>query len=113
MVSLQLLAVLADSDALVYTAAVLWGLGWGGVPTLLQTAAADAAGEAADSVQAMLVTLWNVAMAAGGMIGGLLLRSLGADSFPISVLLLLTPALILVVAARRHGFPVVRAATTP
>ena len=38
-VAAALLAVLADHTAFVHLAAVLWGLGWGGVPTLLQTAA--------------------------------------------------------------------------
>ncbi|MGI5441697.1 MFS transporter [Streptomyces shenzhenensis] len=102
------LAVLADNAALVYVAAALWGLGWGGVPTLLQTAVADAGGEQADAAQAMLVTLWNVAMAGGGVIGGVLLDTLGSDSFPWTVLLLLLPVLAVVTAARAHGFPVKR-----
>ncbi|MEU8760003.1 MFS transporter [Streptomyces sp. NPDC048659] len=100
-----LLAVLSDSTALVYVAAALWGLGWGGVPTLLQTAVADAGGEQADSAQAMLVTLWNVAMAGGGIIGGVLLDTIGSESFPWTVLLLLAPVLVVVLAARAHGFP--------
>ncbi|MEV0664799.1 MFS transporter [Actinomadura luteofluorescens] len=41
------LALWADAPLLVYAAVVLWGLGWGGAPTLLQTAAGDAGGEAA------------------------------------------------------------------
>ncbi|MDR8412110.1 MFS transporter [Nonomuraea sp. 3-1Str] len=104
-VAAALLAVLADQSAFVYLAAVLWGLGWGGVPTLLQTAAGDAGGDQADAAQAMLVTLWNVAMAGGGVIGGILLDLLGSESFPWSVLLLLLPVLGVVLAARSHGFP--------
>lgn len=107
-VAAALLAVLADSTALVYVAAALWGLGWGGVPTLLQTAVADAGGDQADSAQAMLVTLWNVAMAGGGIIGGILLDAIGSDSFPWTVLLLLAPVLVVVLAARAHGFPAKR-----
>ncbi|MFF9843405.1 MFS transporter [Streptomyces sp. NPDC013740] len=107
-VAAALLAVLADNTALVYVAAALWGLGWGGVPTLLQTAVADAGGEQADSAQAMLVTLWNVAMAGGGIIGGVLLDAIGSDSFPWTVLLLLVPVLVVVLAARAHGFPAKR-----
>ncbi|MEU6477856.1 MFS transporter [Streptomyces sp. NPDC047017] len=109
-VAAAVLAVLADHTAFVYVAAVLWGLGWGGVPTLLQTAAGEAGGEHADSAQAMLVTLWNVAMAAGGVIGGVLLDVAGSDSFPWSVLLLLLPVLAVVLAARPHGFPARRSA---
>ncbi|MFB4301643.1 MFS transporter [Actinomadura sp. NTSP31] len=100
-----LLGIPTHSDVLVYLAALLWGLGWGGLPTLLQTAAADAGGASADAAQAMLVTLWNVAMAAGGIIGGVLLDALGATSLPWSVLLLLVPAFIAVAGARVHGFP--------
>ncbi|MGW7395759.1 MFS transporter [Streptomyces cyaneofuscatus] len=100
-----LLAVLSDTTALVYVAAVLWGLGWGGVPTLLQTAVGDAGGESADAAQAMLVTLWNVAMAGGGIAGGILLDTLGSASFPWTVLLLLLPVLAVVLHARKAGFP--------
>ncbi|QNP61581.1 MFS transporter [Streptomyces genisteinicus] len=107
-VASALLAVLSDSTGLVYAAAALWGLGWGGVPTLLQTAVADAGGEQADSAQAMLVTLWNVAMAGGGIAGGILLDGIGSESFPWTVLLLLAPVLAVVVFARAHGFPVKR-----
>ncbi|MFD9030237.1 MFS transporter [Streptomyces sp. NPDC059567] len=105
------LAVAADSTALVYAAAALWGLGWGGAPTLLQTAVGDAGGEAADTAQTMLVSLWNAAMAGGGVAGGLLLDLLGATALPWSVLLLLAPALIVVAAARTHGFPARRPPT--
>jgi predicted MFS family arabinose efflux permease len=97
-------ATTADDPAVVYLAAALWGLGWGGVPTLLQTAAGDAGGESADAAQAMLVTLWNVAMAGGGVVGVLLDLS-GSGSFPWSVLALKVPVLAVVVLARRHGFP--------
>ncbi|MGA5497869.1 MFS transporter [Streptomyces cinereoruber] len=100
-----ILALFARSPALVYGAVVLWGLGWGGAPTLLQTAAGDAGGERADAAQAMLVTLWNVAMAGGGVVGGLLLDAFGTGALPWSVLALLVPVAAVVVAARTHGFP--------
>ncbi|WP_405640099.1 MFS transporter [Streptomyces uncialis] len=111
-VAATLLALLSDSTALVYVAVTLWGLGWGGIPTLLQTAVGDAGGEQADSAQAMLVTLWNVAMAAGGVAGGVLLDRVGSESFPWSVLLLMLPVLAVVVAARVHGFPAKRPGAT-
>ncbi|MEU3460793.1 MFS transporter [Streptomyces sp. NPDC006733] len=104
-VAAAVLAVLADTPVLVYLAVVLWGLGWGGVPTLLQTAAGDAGGESADAAQAMLVTLWNVAMAGGGVAGGVLLDTVGSTALPWSVLVLLAPVLLVAVAARVHGFP--------
>ncbi|URN13942.1 MFS transporter [Streptomyces radiopugnans] len=107
-VAAALLAVVADNAALVYLASALWGLGWGGVPTLLQTAVGDAGGKAADAAQAMLVTLWNVAMAGGGIVGGVLLDVVGSESFPWAVMLLLAPVLAVVLMAHKHGFPAKR-----
>ncbi|MYS85658.1 MFS transporter [Embleya scabrispora] len=100
-----ILAAFSDSHVPVYAAIVLWGLGWGGAPTLLQTAVGEAGGAEADAAQAMLVTLWNAAMAGGGVAGAILLDLLGAGSFPWSVLVLLIPVLAVVLAARAHGFP--------
>ncbi|MFE0174714.1 MFS transporter [Streptomyces sp. NPDC059002] len=105
-VAAAVLAVFSESPVLVYVAVTLWGLGWGGAPTLLQTAAGDAGGDAGDAVQAMLVTLWNVAMAGGGVFGGILLGLVGSSSFPWTILLLLIPVLLVVLAVRGHGFPV-------
>ncbi|KOG54029.1 MFS transporter [Streptomyces griseoflavus] len=99
------LALLSGAPGLVYVAVVLWGLGWGGAPTLLQTAAGDAGGEQADAAQAMLVTLWNVAMAGGGVAGGVLLDALGTMALPWSAVGLMVPVVVVVLVARTHGFP--------
>lgn len=99
------LAVFAGSSVLVYAAALLWGLGWGGIPTLLQTAVAVAGGPAADTAQVLLVTLWNAATAGGGVAGGVVLTLFGPTAFPWSVLILLVPTLLVVLGARTHAFP--------
>jgi predicted MFS family arabinose efflux permease len=99
----------------VRAAAVVWGLGWGGIPTLLQTAAGRAGlrhGQAvADTAQAVLVTLWNVAMMLGGIVGGLLLEGLGATSVAVAASLLGAVSLLVVALARRHAFPAHQAAS--
>ncbi|MFE6055121.1 MFS transporter [Kitasatospora sp. NPDC056446] len=107
-VTAGVLAVWSGSAPPVYLAALLWGLGWGGAPTLLQTAVGDAGGEQQDAAQAMLVTLWNAAMAGGGVVGGVVLGGLGTGALPWTVLALMLPVLALVVGARRHGFPASR-----
>ncbi|MGW1935078.1 MFS transporter [Streptomyces sp. NPDC001919] len=99
------LAAPAGGTASVLAAALLWGLGWGGAPTLLQTAAAEAGGAHADTAQTLLVSLWNAAMAAGGVAGGVLLDALGAGALSWSVLVLLVPVVAIVAGARAHGFP--------
>jgi predicted MFS family arabinose efflux permease len=104
-----MLGLLADMPAMVFVATVLWGLGWGSVATLFQTAVTDAGG---DVGQALLVTTWNLFMAAGGAVGGVLLGVFGPDSFPWTALILLVPVFLVVVAARAHGFPAKRPGTT-
>ncbi|WP_242450782.1 MFS transporter [Priestia endophytica] len=80
----------------IYIGVGLWGLTIGGAATLLQTAAAEAAGESADVAQAMLVTTWNAAIGGGGVIGGILLNSLGIRTLPWSVLILIILSIIIV-----------------
>ncbi|MFE3051888.1 hypothetical protein [Nocardia sp. NPDC059239] len=104
-IAAAMLAAQVHNAVLIYVAAALWGLGWGGVPTLLQTAVAIAGGDAADAAQAMLVTLWNLAMAGGGVVGGVLLTLFGSMAFPWTVLALLAPTLLVVLGARGHAFP--------
>jgi len=97
-----MLGLAASSDLVVYAAMIIWGLSWGGVTTLLQTAVTDAGG---DRGQALLVTTWNSFMAGGGAVGGILLAVLGPKSFPWGVLVLVVPVLLVAILARKHGFP--------
>jgi predicted MFS family arabinose efflux permease len=80
------------SPVAVYMAALAWGLGFGGAATLFQTASARAAGSAADVAQAMIVTVWNFAIAGGAILGGTLLDRVGASSLPCLALVLLAVA---------------------
>lgn len=93
MVAALLLQLNAASVPLVWLAVALWGLAFGGAATLLQTAMVNRAGAATDVAQSMLVTVWNLAMAGGGMLGGVLLQNLGIGSFAPMLLLLLFMAL--------------------
>lgn len=87
-----------------YLSIALWGVTYGGAPTLLQTACADAAGEGGDVAQSMLVTVWNSAIALGGIIGGLLLSGAGVEWFGGVVLALIALAWLLAWVGRRNGF---------
>lgn len=89
----------------VTVAMVIWGLAFGGSATLFQTAVVKAAGEAADVAQSMLVTAWNIAIAGGGVIGGILLSDMGPTAFSPVLLVLLAATLVVVWLARQHGFP--------
>lgn len=91
--SALVLAFWIDSPSVIYTAVAVWGLAFGGLPALLQTALAKSAGESADAAQSMLVTVWNLGIAGGGLAGGLLLQSCGVLAFPLAVVALMLLAL--------------------
>ncbi|MGK9429023.1 MFS transporter [Bacillus atrophaeus] len=94
------------SAPVVYGAVALWGLTFGGAATLLQTAEADASGdEGIDIIMPINTTIWNLAIAGGGIVGGALLELVGVQSFPGVLLILLLVALIIAWSAKRHGFP--------
>ncbi|WP_183091844.1 MFS transporter [Mycetocola lacteus] len=70
--------------------ALAWGYAFGGYSVLFQVVMARAGGDAADAAQSMLVTVWNLSIALGGMIGGLLLAGIGAlVLLPIAAVLML------------------------
>ncbi|MBE3025132.1 MFS transporter [Janthinobacterium sp. GW458P] len=89
----------------IYIAVIAWGLTFGGSAALLQTASAEAAGSGADVAQSILVTVWNIAIAAGGLIGGILLETSGVGIFPWVLFILLLMAFLITWACRTHGFP--------
>lgn len=91
--------------AALYLAVAVWGLSFGGAASLFQTALAKTAGESADVAQSMLVTTWNLAIAGGGIIGGVLVERVGVAAFTPVLLVLLAATLATLVSARRHGFP--------
>lgn len=107
MLSAIALGLWRDSPIVIYIATAVWGLAFGAMPSLLQTASAKTAKEAADTAQSMLVTLWNVGIAGGGLVGGVLLGNLGVEVFPWIVAGLLVLTLFVTVKARGHGFPTV------
>lgn len=91
--------------AVIYVATAAWGLAFGGAATLFQTAIANAAGDAADVGQSMIVTVWNLAIAGGGALGGAVLDIGGAQMLPWALLILLLPAWLIAWRASGHGFP--------
>lgn len=100
------LGIAGHAPIIVLSAAGLWGLAFGGIATLFQTALAKAAGDMHDLAQSMLVTAWNAAIAGGGIIGGVLLDHFGASAFAPVALLLLAAAFIAAHRACRHEFPI-------
>lgn len=99
-----LLAISHGSPSMVLTGVTIWGLTFGGAPTLLQTALADSAGEQADIAQSILVTIFNLAVAGGGLIGGLVIDQLGPSWLPPVLLPLAIVALVAAWQSKARGF---------
>lgn len=62
---------------LVVVSVMLWGYSFGGYSMLFQVVVARAGGAAADAAQSVMVTVWNISIAGGGMVGGVLLADVG------------------------------------
>ncbi|MCG7388444.1 MFS transporter [Pantoea sp. ACRSB] len=88
----------------VMSASFLWGLGFGGGATLFQTASARTAGKASDIAQSLMVTVWNMAIAGGGLAGGILLTWSGVLSLPLVLTGLLLFCFFLVWGSNAKGF---------
>ncbi|MFW7268177.1 MFS transporter [Gluconacetobacter sp. Hr-1-5] len=97
-------AIGSASPAVIMIGVAIWGLTFGGAATLLQTALADAAGNGVDVALSMNVVAWNSAIAGGGLLGGVLLETWGAMSFPWAVLGLAIAGFLIAWQARSHGF---------
>ncbi|ULU26410.1 MFS transporter [Dyella terrae] len=89
------------SSAVLVGAVLVWGLGFGGAATLIQTAVARRAGDQQDLGQSLVVVGWNLAIAGGGVVGGVLLKTAGVVMLPWSLVVLLVVTVGVVVPARR------------
>lgn len=107
-IAMVVLGFFSGSPIAVFASAAAWGLAFGGAASLLQTAMMNAAGGAVDAAQSVMVTGWNIGIAGGGIVGGVLLSSFGSTSLGWATFVLLVVALVIVVISRRHGFPPVR-----
>lgn len=102
-VALALVSGMRD-QTVVFLAIIVWGWSFGGASTQMQTAAADAAGDNVDVVQAMVTTAWNLAIASGGVIGGMLLNNAGAESFPWAIMAFMAVAFVIAYFGKKFAF---------
>ena len=95
------LGLMGRDPTVVFLSIAAWGVAFGGCATLFQTALAIAAGDGADVAQSLLVVTWNCSISGGGIIGGILLNRVGAESFPWALLPLLIISFVIAVRAKR------------
>ncbi|GAA1779345.1 MFS transporter [Agromyces lapidis] len=99
------LGFFAAQPVVVYGAVALWGVAYGGAPTLLQSAPARIAGSAADVAQSMVVATWNGSIAVGAFLGGLVLDSAGVGGLPWIALALVAVAALIASTSRAAFAP--------
>ncbi|WP_114240367.1 MFS transporter [Dyella sp. C9] len=95
------MALWPNSSAVLVGAVLAGGLGFGGAATLIQTAVARRAGEQQDLGQSLVVVGWNLAIAGGGLLGGVLLKTTGVAMLPWSLVVVLVATVAVVVPGKR------------
>ena len=98
-----LLAAFGQVTGMALLAIAVWGLAFGGAASLFQTASARVAGRDTDLAQSMIVTVWNLAIAGGGLLGGVIVLA-GADVLSWSAAFLLTVTGCVIFLNRRVSF---------
>jgi predicted MFS family arabinose efflux permease len=98
-----LLAAFGQVTGMVLPMIAVWGLAFGGAASLFQTASARVAGRDTDLAQSMIVTVWNLAIAGGGLLGGVIVLA-GADVLSWSAAFLLTVTGCVIFLNRRVSF---------
>lgn len=72
--------IVGDSAAGLLIAAALWGFGFGGVPTAVLTWGARIAPTRLEQIGGLIVTVCNIAVALGAMMGGMLVDGISATA---------------------------------
>lgn len=93
------------SPELIYIAAVAWGLGFGGSTTLFTTTASRVGGQSADIAQALVVTVFNLGIGGGGVVGGTILAAVGVHALPWAALALMVPTVLATLLCTTYAFP--------
>lgn len=100
------LGLAAGAPGVLPVSVALWGLAFGGAPTLIQTALVDVSGpERADVATSLQTTVYNAGIAVGSLTGGVVLSGPGAGALPWTALPLVAVALTVVALGSRNAFP--------
>lgn len=98
--ALSVLALRAavDSPELLAVCVVLWGMSFGGIPSMFYARNLQVASPAIrDLAAAWITTAFNVAIGGGALVGSLLLDRYGLDSLPVTLVAVVSVGLVFVV----------------
>ena len=98
MAAVVVLAIWSANPVVVVVAIVVWGTSFGGIPAMLQTRMLHTASfRTRDLAAALQTTAFNVGIGGGALVGGFLLDSRGIDSLPLTLVLFVGVAFLLMV----------------
>lgn len=86
------------SNVLVYAGVFLWGFSFGGAPIILQKYLARIANKFVDVAQSVFVTVFNISVALGGILGGIFLEKFGIKSILYPIICFTVCALMFLVS---------------
>ncbi|WGL52462.1 MFS transporter [Nocardioides sp. BP30] len=99
------LATLSGVAVLVYLAAAAWGLAFGSSATLFTTAVVARSGPAAEVANTLMISIFSGSIAAGGLIGGVLVDAFGSHTLAWVCLALVAVSAVVSYTAKRTAFP--------
>ncbi len=102
--SLAVLGVFGSSPAVLLAVCLPWGVAYGALPPIVQTASVRVGGAAADVAVSTTVTAWSFGIGIGAVAGGVAFDARGAGVLPWTAFALTVVAIAGVLVARR-GFP--------
>ncbi len=88
-----------------YTCIVFWGISFGGLPSLLQTATINTTKGLPEIGSSITVTVYNIGVFSGAFVGGLILDYTGPGAIPWTSFLLMVIVISLVAMGRKFAFP--------
>jgi DHA1 family inner membrane transport protein len=94
---------LVHSTAATVVVVILWGIAFGTLPTLLQTAALSAVPEAPDTAPAVVNATFNVGIAGGGVIGSRILLVSSPSTIALTAGCIAAASIVLLMRSPRHG----------
>jgi predicted MFS family arabinose efflux permease len=103
--SALVMAVLTGFPVVIYVAAATWGLVYGSSATLFMAAIINASGPAAQVGQSMVTLVFSISIGLGGLLGGVVVDTLGTKSIMWAALVLLAAAALIAIGGKKHAFP--------
>lgn len=89
------------SSWFLYAGVIVWGIAFGGVPTLLQKRLSDLVTENLDVAQSIFATVFNLAIAVGSVFGAVVIGYFGPMALPITLIAIGAIKGLLIIRNRR------------